>query len=121
MSTELPWLTLSRWAALRATNTLYTFTFVGDPSPQQREAYALAFLHPVVRRQLAECVRAYPDGLRKIEPGVFRRLTIPDVAGCGAPGGLLALAVAELRAGRRSRCEEIAVDFVETCQCRKAR
>ena len=71
-----PWISLNQYRKLSVTNTLYCVTFTMDMSRDQRAAWAMALLSSRFRQQYVKKVRAYPDGLAKIEPGDFAALRI---------------------------------------------
>ena len=77
MSMHGPWIALSRCSGLVATNTLYTVRFKSARTIADRAAIALGLLTTIVRKQLPDAQRIYPDGLPKLEPRDLRKLTIP--------------------------------------------
>jgi len=87
MSRFGPWICLNDMATLNATNTLYVVRLRQPCSPDQRAAWALMLLTSAARRSFRDCVRRYPDGLLKYEPGDLANATIPTpgrVAGARA-------------------------------------
>jgi adenine-specific DNA-methyltransferase len=80
MSRHGPWISLNKFAALNATNTLYVVKFRPTVSRHQRLLYALSLLSSPVQKQLRKAARRYADGLVKYEPSSIANLRLPAKA-----------------------------------------
>lgn len=78
MSNAGPWIALSAYADLTATNTLYTIHFRGKRSKAYQAKIALSLLTSAVRAQLKSLCRRYAAGLAKFEPGDLQAVVIPN-------------------------------------------
>jgi adenine-specific DNA-methyltransferase len=68
MTQLLPWICLRAMPRLTATNTLYSVTFHGSPTKDEKAAWALSLLTSHSRHFLQTVGRVYPEGLVKYEP-----------------------------------------------------
>jgi adenine-specific DNA-methyltransferase len=114
MSNVGPWIALSSYSALNATNTLYTIRFRGRPSRIKRAELALSLLTPPVRLQLKKLCRRYAAGLAKFEPGDLQALRIPQFTVHGNPVACYREAVVALLSGKMKRATEIANDCLHS-------
>jgi len=79
MSRFGPWICLSKFRGLNATNTLYVIKFRRHISENERFGYALGLLSSLAQRQLRKSARRYADGLIKYEPSALTNLRLPNV------------------------------------------
>ena len=113
MSDRMPFLVVREMRALTATNTLYTVTFKGDTSHEQRCAIGLCMLHSRVRSKLLQCGRVYPGGLLKFEPGDLNSLEVPLVPSVRGAGHFFEAATRLLIDGHEEEAVEMATEWVE--------
>jgi hypothetical protein len=76
MSQYGPWLCVNEFPKLRATNTLYVLSFLGQYG-EERYMWALALLTSIAQRQIRGIGRHYADGLVKYEPGALGDVELP--------------------------------------------
>jgi hypothetical protein len=111
MSRFGPWICLSEFSRLNATNTLYVIKFHRKISANERFGYALGLLSSLVQPQLRKSARRYADGLIKYEPSALTNLRLPKIPAkrnCRMP---YLKAVRLLVSGRRSDARKIADDI----------
>lgn len=108
MSGYGPWICLSDYARLNATNTLYVVNFRPSITENQRFGYALALLCSPVQRQLRKSARRYADGLIKYEPSSLKSLLLPNIQADKAYRRTYCKAVRSLLAGERFHARQIA-------------
>jgi len=72
-----PWLAFRDMRHLTATNTLYVAMFRGRLERKEKLAWALAMLTSTAFESWRSCVRVYPDGLQKAEPGDIAEVRLP--------------------------------------------
>jgi adenine-specific DNA-methyltransferase len=111
MSMHGPWIALNRCSRLLATNTLYTVRFKTARTLADRAAIALGLLTTIVRKQLPDVQRIYPDGLPKLEPRDLRRLTIPVKRGDARALPTYREAVTALLRGEEANARALADDW----------
>lgn len=110
MSRFGPWICLSKFRQLNATNTLYVVRFNSSLSENQRFGYALALLCSPVQRQLRRAARRYADGLIKYEPSALTNLRLPKVSVKTSFRKRYYAAVRCLLSGKRGNARQIADD-----------
>jgi adenine-specific DNA-methyltransferase len=79
MGGDNPMLCINRMPGLNASNTLYVVKFVKAKTYAERAAIAISLLTTRARKSIADVVRKYPDGLKKLEPGDFAKIEVPIV------------------------------------------
>jgi hypothetical protein len=77
ISTHGPWLAMCNMRRLTATNTLYVARFIDRLNLAERAAWAISMATSIAASNWKPFVRAYPGGLKKIEPGSLGRVKIP--------------------------------------------
>lgn len=77
LSSGYPRISLVKWRALSATNTLYTLQFDRALSINTRFGIAASLLTSVVRQQLKRSARIYTSGLVKVEPRDLMSVYLP--------------------------------------------
>jgi len=110
MSKFGPWICLSEFKSLNATNTLYVIKFHRKISENERFGYALGLLSSLVQQQLRKSARRYADGLIKYEPSAITTLRLPKIPAkrrCRKP---YLKAVRLLLSGKRGSARQIADD-----------
>jgi len=110
MSRFGPWICLSNFRQLNATNTLYVVKFHSSVSENQRFGYALALLCSPVQLQLRRAARRYADGLIKYEPSALTNLRLPKIPPKRSFRKRYYAAVRWLLSGKRGTARQIADD-----------
>jgi hypothetical protein len=76
MAQHAPWVCLSDWPGLNATNTLYVVSFRDSLTAEERASWCMSFLSSFTRAAARGVARLYADGLSKLEPGDISRLPL---------------------------------------------
>ncbi|MDP9120086.1 MAG: hypothetical protein M3O15_01765 [Acidobacteriota bacterium] len=103
-----PWLAFQRMPGLTATNTLYVAQFHERLEPEQQAAWGLALLTSTAYESWKPCVRIYPDGLVKVEPGDLANVRLPKPPFHEDAEGVYRLAINLLLAGKRDKARDLA-------------
>ncbi len=108
MSRYGPWICLSKFKRLNATNTLYVVKFHRNISERECFGYALGLLSSPVQRQLRRSARRYADGLIKYEPSALTNLRLPKIPSEKDFSKAYLKAVSSLLSGKRADARRIA-------------
>jgi adenine-specific DNA-methyltransferase len=110
-----PWLALRRMQGLTATNTLYVARFHEDLGAEQQAAWGLAMLTSAFHENWRTCVRVYPDGLVKMEPGDIAGLQLPRPPLREDSETIYRQAIALLLEGKQIEARDLADRWMSIC------
>jgi hypothetical protein len=108
-----PWIAFKRMLGLTATNTLYVARFHERLDADQQAAWGLSMLTSVCCESWRKCVRIYPDGLVKVEPGDVVNLRLPRPPFREGAETVYRHAISLLLAGRRDDVRDLADRWTE--------
>ena len=112
MSNSVTWVALNRMPDLTISNTLYGVRFPGVESIDEQAAWCLSMLSSTTGRSRARLAREYPQGLLKLEPGDFARLTVRRPRTLQGARGLYRRVVEFMISGDRETAQALADDWL---------